>query len=154
MSSKISKTLNDIEDINTMDWDTEVEIVPTPPAEQTQPAKINLEKETSAAAATGKSPAYKTPRNPYAAGSRINRLAPISVFATIEVIPEITDSKIDQMLRESFVAIFATDEEAQILPGDQISSCDPPLIKGSDLNNENLRPVYATNPRFLKKLPD
>ena len=101
-----------------MDWDSEDETVPTPLDKHTQPAKINLDKKTSVAAATGESPAYKTPRNPYAAGSRINRLTPISLFATIEVLPEITDSKVDGMLRESFAAIFATDEEAQILPRD------------------------------------
>ena len=28
------------------------------------------------------------------------------------------------------------------------------LTKGSDLSETNLRPVYATNPRFFKKLPD
>jgi hypothetical protein len=136
-----------------LDWDSEDETVPTPLDKHTQPAKINLDKETSVAIPTGESPASKTPpRNPYAAGSRINCLTPISVFVTIESLPEITDSKIDGMLRESFAAIFATDKEAQILPRDQTSHDLPP--KGSALNNKILRPVYATNPRFLKKLPD
>ena len=151
---KTSNTRNDIEDVNTMDWDSEVETVPIPLDEQTKPVKTNLDKETSVAMSTSESPASKTPpHNPYAAGSRINRLTSISVFVTIEVLPETTESKIDGMLRKSFAAIFATHEEAQILSCDKTSR-DPPLTKGSDLNNKTLRPVYATNPRFLKKLPD
>jgi hypothetical protein len=42
-----------------MDWDNEAETVSTPPAEHNQPEKINPEKETFVAAATGKSPSYK-----------------------------------------------------------------------------------------------
>ena len=131
-----------------MDWDSDDVTVPIPSEEQIQIAQTNLAKETSAAKSTGESPASKTPiRNPYAAGSRINRLIPVSVFVTIVVHPEITESKIDGMLRETFAAIFATDEEAQILPRDQTSR-EPPLTKGSDLNNKILRPIYATTPLF------
>ena len=123
----------------------------TPQAEQNQP-----EQEKFVAAATGKSPSYAaTPRIPYArsASHQSPYTPPISVFVTIEDLPEITDSKIDGILKESFAAIFATDEEAQILSLDQTSH-DPPLTKSSDLSRTNLRPVFATNPRFLKKLPD
>ena len=146
--------MNDIEEVNTMDSDSDEVSVPIPSERQIQIAQTNLAKETSAAKLTGESPASKTPiYNPYAAGSRINRLIPISVFITIVVHPEITESKIDEMLGETFAAIFATDEEAQILPRDQTSR-EPTLTKGSDLNNKILRPIYATTPRFLKRLPD
>jgi hypothetical protein len=100
--SKTSNTRNAIEDVNTMDWDSEDKTVPIPLDEHTQPAKINVDKETSVAMPTGESPASKTPpRNPHAARSRINRLTPISVFVTIEVLLDITDSKIDGILRAS-----------------------------------------------------
>jgi hypothetical protein len=137
-----------------MDWDSDDVAVPILSEEQIQIAQTNLAKETSVAKSNGESPASKTPtRNPYAAGSRINRLIPISVFVTIVVHPEIIEFKIDGMLRETFATIFATDEVAQILPRDQTSR-EPPLTKGSDLNNKILRPIYATTPRFLKRLPD
>ena len=153
-SSKSSIVTNDIEEINTMDWDSVEVTVPIPSEKQIQIAQTNLAKETSAAKSTGESPASKTPiHNPYAAGSRINRLIPISVFVIIVVHPEITKSKIDGMLRETFAAIFATDEEAQILPRDQTSH-EPPLTQGSDLNNKILRPAYATTSRFLKRFSD
>ena len=146
--------MNDIEEVNTMDWDSDDVTVPIPSEKQIQIAQTNLAKETPVAKSKGESPEPKAPtHNPYAAGSRINRLIPISVFVTITVHPEITESKIDGMLRETFAAIFATDEEAQILPRDQTSR-EPPLTKGSDLNKKNLRPIYATKPRFLKRLPD
>ena len=100
--SKSSIATNDIEEVNTMDWDSEDKTVPIPLDEHTQPAKINVDKETSVAMPTGESPASKTPpRNPHAARSRINRLTPISVFVTIEVLLDITDSKIDGILRAS-----------------------------------------------------
>jgi hypothetical protein len=146
--------MNDIEEVNTMDWDSDDVTVPIPSEKQIQIAQTNLAKETSVAKSMGESPAPKAPtRNPYAAGSRINRLIPISVFVTIIVHPKITESKVDRMLRETFAAIFATNEEAQILPCDQTSR-EPPLTKGSDLNKKILRPIYATTPHFLKRLPD
>jgi hypothetical protein len=152
--SKSSTARNDIEEVNTMDWDSDDVTVLIPSEEQIQIPQTNLAKETSVAKSMGESPAPKAPtHNPYAAGSRINRLTPISVFVTIIVHPEITESKIDGMLRETFAAIFATDEEAQILLRDQTSR-EPPLTKGSDLNKKILRPIYAINPRFLKRLPD
>ena len=86
-----------------MDWDSDKVTVPIPSENQIQIAQINLAKETSAVKSTSESPASKTPtRNPYAAAgsriNRINRLIPISVFVTIVVHPEITESKIDGML--------------------------------------------------------
>ena len=152
--SKSSNTRNDIEEVNTMDWDSEDVTVPTSLDEQTQPTQTNPAKETSVAKSTGEPPASKTPtRNPYAAGSHINRLTPTSVFVTFEVLPQLSESKIDGMLRDTFAAIFATEEEAQILPHDQTSR-EPPLTQGSDPNNKTLRPIYATIPRFLKRFPD
>jgi hypothetical protein len=145
--SKPSIATNDIEEVNMMDWDSDDVTVLIPSEEQIQIAQTNLAKETSAAKSTGESPASKAPIcNPYAAGSCINRLIPISVFITIIVHPEI-----DGILRENFAAIFATDEEGQILPRGQTSR-EPTLTKGSDLNNKTLRPIYAT--MFLKRLPD
>jgi hypothetical protein len=146
--------MNDIEEVNTMGWDSDDVTVPILSEKQIQSAQTNLAKETPVTKSKGESPEPKAPtRNPYAAGSPINCLISISVFVTIIVHPEITESKIDGMLRETFAAIFATNEEAQILPRDQTSR-EPPLTKGSDLNKKILRPIYATAPCFLKRLPD
>jgi hypothetical protein len=104
--SKSSTTMNDIEEVNTMDWDSDDVTVPIPSEKQIQIAQTNLAKETPVAKFKGESPEPKAPtRNPYAAGSRINRLIPISVFVTIIIHPKITHSKIDTMKKhKSFPA--------------------------------------------------
>ena len=126
-----------------MDWDEEDETVSTPTTptpnpnfvEQNQPEKAKPEKEKLVSDATGQSPSYYASPHKLYARSRNYHHTPVSVFLTMEVLSELTESKIDGMVRENFAAILTTDDEAQTLPRFKHPVICP-LTKGSDQSTQ------------------